>query len=392
MNQDIFDVGRNVSIETDYKYYLTARLIGWERNLFLIVALTHSAGKKEPLKVHDTCKIRFLKDGVAYGFETIILTVVSHPYPVIFLQYPKTVEEFTLRKFHRVKSDLHGRLLDESGKHVSDATITNISVGGCGVRIPLGEGKSLSSQNSYYIDFSILETNLHLFCIIRKIRNERDACCLGLEFFNISPADREQINLFLDVGTNILTSKADVLLARLKVSGEALGGHIDELSLSDIFQIFDQSKKEGILNISSGERKGSITFGKGQVMDALLDHMHAEDALVEFLSLKDGVFHFYPKETIPGRINKPISFILMDICRLLDEREAMGQWYPEEKDRLELIKAPDTEDTEIRTILDAFHKGASSPGEISEKTGLSVIRSALAIANLMKYGFVTKSL
>lgn len=392
MDHNIFEVGRNVSIETDYKYYLTARLIGWERNLFLIVSLTHTGGKREQLKVHDACKIRFLKDGVAYGFESTILASILHPYPVIFLQYPKTIEQFTIRKFHRVKSDLHARLLDENGRHISNATITNISVGGCGVRISLPEGKNLSYQNSYNIDFSILETNLHLFCIIRKIRNERDACCLGLEFFNISAEDREKINLFLDVGTNILTSRADELLSRLKTSGESLGGHIDELSLSDIFQIFDQSKKEGVLNISGGECKGYVTFGKGQVMDASMDQLHAEDAMVEFLSLKEGVFHFYPKETSPGRINKPISFILMDICRLMDEKEEMGQWCPTPHETLVLAKAPDTEDTEIRIILDAFRKGASSLKEISEETGLSLIRATLATANLLKYGFVTKSL
>ncbi len=391
MDEEIFEVGRHVSIETDYKYYLTTRLIGWERDQYLITGIAQSGGKRDALKVHDHCKVRFLKDGVAYGFETRILSISPHPFPLIFLQYPKTIEQFTIRKYHRVKSDFRARLLDEHGTYITDATITNISVGGCGVHIPVKEGRELSQHVNYKIDFSVLENDLRLYCVIRKKRTEKDACCLGLEFSDISSEDKEKINLFLDVCMNILTSRADTLLSRLKTSGEALGGHIDELSLSDILQIFEQSKKEGMLNIAGGERKGFITLSRGQIMDASMDNMGAEDALVEFLSLKEGTFHFFPKEISSGRVNKPISFILMDVCRMMDERDELREWCPAAKDTLILVKEPDTRDPEIRAIVDAFREGASSVEKLSTVTGLSHIKLTLAAAGLLKYGFLIRA-
>jgi len=194
----------------------------------------------------------------------------------------------------------------------------------------------------------------------------------------------------VDICTNILTYKTDLILSKLKTTGEALGGHIEDMPLSDILQIFDQLQKEGILYITLGQRKGSITLCNGRIMDASLDQMHDEDALVEFLSLKEGGFQFFAKEITSGHIKRPISFVLMDTCRLIDEKDSLREYCPQTKDTLIFVKAPDVEDPEMQAVIDAFRNGASSLGDVNAATSLSLIRSTLAAAKLLRDGYLIK--
>lgn len=390
MDDDIFEVGLPISIETDYKYYLTTNLIGWQRDVFLITDFVPSAGKSGHLKINDRCKMRFLKDGIAYGFETKIISISAHPFPVMFLTYPGEIEHFAIRKFNRIKSNFQAHFLDERGTYIADATITNISAGGCGLNIPAQEAGELTSKNSYKIKFSILDTDMCLGCAIRKMRTVKGTSCLGVEFSNISPAEKEKINLFLDICTNILTSKTDMILSKLKASGETLGGQLDELLLPDILQMFDQLKKEGVLNITAGSRKGFITLSDGRIMDATLDNLQGEDALVECLTLKEGGFQFFAKAIASGRIKRPISFVLMDTYRLIDERDSLRDYFPGIKDTLILVKEPDRDDAEIQAVVNAFRGGASNVSELNTATGMSFIRSGLAAARLLKEGFLIK--
>jgi hypothetical protein len=65
MDDDIFEVGRSVSVETEFKYYLSTHIIGWERDMYLMTGIVHSSGKGGALKVNDHCTMRFLKGGIA---------------------------------------------------------------------------------------------------------------------------------------------------------------------------------------------------------------------------------------------------------------------------------------------------------------------------------------
>lgn len=391
MNDDIFEVGLPISIETDYKYYLTTNLLGWQRDVFLITDYVSSTGIGGHLKINDRCKMRFLKEGIAYGFETKIISISAHPFPVMFLAYPKDIEQFAIRKFNRIKSNFQAHLLDERGTYIADATITNISAGGCGLNVSAREAGGLRYQNNYQVKFSVLETDMCLGCSIRKMRTVRETSCLGVEFSNISQADKEKIDLFLDICTNILTSKTDSILSKLKAPGETLSGQLDELLLPDILQMLDQMKKEGVLNIAAGSRKGFITLRDGRIMDASFDHLQGEDALADLLTQKEGGFHFITKEITAGHIIRPISFVLMDTCRLIDERDSLKDYFPGVKDTLILVKEPAGEDPETQAVVIAFRGGASNVGEINAITGMSFIRSALAAARLLKAGFLIKA-
>ena len=390
MVSNIFEVGLPIAIESYYKSYLTTELLGWKQDVFIITGVVKSAGKIEQLKAKSHCMMRFIKDGIAYGFETQILLINSHHFPVMFCKYPKTIEQCSIRQSKRINIDLPAKFLDKDGNFITEATITDISNGGCGFTIPALEGKEPVSDSTYRIIFNAMENDMHLFCAIRKIKTFQDKYEVGVEFVNVTPGDKERIQLFLDFCANVVTSRMDVILGKMNKTEKILGGCLNEISVIDMLQIFDQLDKEGIIHITAGMQEGSIAIKNGLVLDVSLNNLQGEDALVDLLSLREGEFNITANNVVSGPMNKPIKFILMDTCRLVDERVSMKDYFPGREDKFSLQKAPDMDDPEMQTVVNALSDGASSVTEIIEATGLSLIRSGLILARLLKEGYLIK--
>ena len=354
---DIFEVGLFVSVETSYRYYITTHLIGWERDLFLITGIVSSAGKGS-LKVNDPCKIRFLKDGVAYGFETEILSVSLKPYPVMYFKYPDTINQLTTRKLERIESNISARLLDSHDRFIANATMTDLSMGGCGLNILIQDVQELAYDMSYKLDFRILETDMHLGCAVRVMTTIKETHVLGIEFSKMTSEEMATLDAFLDALANIPASKVDMMISKLEASGAVLGGHIEELPVSDVLQMMDHFNKEGVLNITSDQRNGFISISNGLVMDASIDDFTGQDAFLEMLSLKRGGFHFIAKEVTSGHIQRPISFMLIDTCRMIDERDFTKYRHAEEERDIP-GKDPDTENFDMQTAANATRNAAS---------------------------------
>jgi len=391
MDKNIFEVGLPIAIETYYKSYITTQLIGWKQDACLIMGNVQPPGNKGRLKVNDHCKMRFLKDGVAYGFQTKILAIIFHPLPIMFCKFPKAIEQCTIRKSSRIKVNLPAKFVDADGNFVAEATITDLSEGGCGLTLPAREGREPDCENSYKIIFNAMENDMQLSCIIRKLRTVQDKHELGIEFINISHTDKEKFKLFLDVCASVVTSKMDFILSKIKKTETILGGQLNKVSMIDMLQIFEQLKKEGIVHITAGKQIGSIAIKDGRIMDASLDNIYGEDALADLLSLKEGEFKISSAEVPQGNINRPINVILMDTCRLIDERDSLKEYFPGNKDSFSIQETPDMDDPEIQTVVNALQSGVSSLPEINEATGLSLIRSGLIMARLMKEGYLVKT-
>lgn len=199
MDDAIFDVGLVISIETFYKYYLTTHLIGWEQGQYLITGIVQSEGKTGQVKVNDHCKMRFMKEGIAYGFETKIISINFKPFPIMFCQYPKEVEHFAVRKFTRIKVSIPAQFLQANGNVITAATVTDISAGGCGLTIPTLVAEELSAESTYQIAFNLMDSDVKLSCVIRKMRPSNVTHMLGIEFINLSSKENDRIKLFLDI-------------------------------------------------------------------------------------------------------------------------------------------------------------------------------------------------
>jgi hypothetical protein len=95
-------------------------------------------------------------------------------------------------------------------------------------------------------------------------------------------------------------------------------GNLKQTTLLDAIQFLEIGRRDGILHIFSGRRKGYLTFVKGQVVDAFYRNQTGREAIFEMLELQEGDFYFEPKI-----INQPrlISETMMDIAFEWDARK-----------------------------------------------------------------------
>ena len=71
----------------------------------------------------------FIKDGIKYSFETVILKKLDDG--LTFLEYPKYFSEDRLRKFIRIRVNLEAKFRINDDKDYHEGSIFDISQGGC---------------------------------------------------------------------------------------------------------------------------------------------------------------------------------------------------------------------------------------------------------------------
>jgi hypothetical protein len=75
----------------------------------------------------------------------------------------------------------------------------------------------------------------------------------------------------------------------------AFSGNLRQTPLFEAIQFLEIGRREGILHIYCGRRKGYLIFVKGQVVDAFYRNFTKREAVFAMLDLEDGDFYFEPK-------------------------------------------------------------------------------------------------
>jgi len=194
-----WEVGLTFSTELYYKSYLPAKLLGWEEGVFLMTTAITAQGDQAGLKSNDTIKMRFLKDGNAYGFISEAIHIQHYPFPLMFIKYPADIACVKLRVSPRIKIYLPAILLDASGTVVvSDATMLDISEGGCRLVVPVKDGLKLSPDVPYAITFLARDREFKVSCDMKQLKEGTEFHSLGLEFRKDSDQFRQELASFLD--------------------------------------------------------------------------------------------------------------------------------------------------------------------------------------------------
>lgn len=196
--ETVFHIGLTLSIESYYKAYLTTQVVGWDENAFILTRAIYVQGQPAKLKAGDPCKVRFLEEGTAYGFETEIISVQFFPFPLMFIKYPAAISRLKLRVADRYKTNLAATFSDTLGAMIFDATILDISEGGCGAKIPVIEGKDIAPEGNYLITFQGMGGEISIPCKARKIDKGTATCFLGLEFHDMQKEHKETLNTYLE--------------------------------------------------------------------------------------------------------------------------------------------------------------------------------------------------
>jgi hypothetical protein len=99
----------------------------------------------------------------------------------------------------------------------------------------------------------------------------------------------------------------------------AFSGNLKQTPLIDAIQFLEIGRREGILHIYCGRRKGYLIFKEGHVMDAFFRNCTGKEAVFSMLDLEEGDFYFEPKIISQPRL---ISQSIMDLALEWDERKS----------------------------------------------------------------------
>lgn len=114
---------------------LTSKIVGLEHKEYIIIrspaGMGSVLGKLNPGKIFV---VKYVHRGIAYGFKTHVLTSITSPTNLLFIDYPKVVVEQGLRAENRYKCYLNCRV--KTAEFESLGAVVDISMGGCCFTVP----------------------------------------------------------------------------------------------------------------------------------------------------------------------------------------------------------------------------------------------------------------
>ncbi len=224
---------------------------------------------------------------------------------------------------------------------------------------------------------------------------------LGVEDYLTKPIYIKEIVARINLA--LQRSERDAVVTRRNsLSRTRFTGSLGDMGLVDLLQTIDMSRKSGVLSLrqevvlpsgATRERRGTIAFRDGQVIDAELGRLVGDRAIYRILLWNEGNFEvdFGPVKN-EVRIHTPTQGILMEGMRRVDEWGRLCEQVPPLESVLEIVESelqqrlaelPD----EINGVLRVFD-GQRSLGEVIDMVPADDLSTLNTISKLFFEGIV----
>ena len=104
-------------------------LVGMERGRYLICSAPVLPGLWAVLNAPDQTTVRYLCEGVVYGFKCTLLTALAKPFQLLVLSYPEKIETVNLRQHQRIPCLIPAKA--KMGQTGWDGALLDLSLSGC---------------------------------------------------------------------------------------------------------------------------------------------------------------------------------------------------------------------------------------------------------------------
>lgn len=164
---------------------LCADFIGMETDKYIIVTAPHaSPACIARLLQEDQISASFFNKETALVFETRVLTMISDPARLLFLEYPKTVQLQDRRAQKRMSCLLPARIGIRSEER--QGSVVNINKRGCRCRIENQDEAAgypdLHEQLALHLRLPEMDDEVELRGDVRNISHYAHLTCLGILF------------------------------------------------------------------------------------------------------------------------------------------------------------------------------------------------------------------
>ena len=168
-------------------------LLGWKDHAWLVCEWPIQLSHDQKIAGGTPCTVSYLRDGKLVGYRSEIRDLMTSPVPLLFIAYPKTVEEMHLRKHLRV-STIEPILLMRADHHsVSESVLPtsnyfggllkDLSEGGCSVAL-IRRPAWLRSGATVRLEFELpgLGHITNLTGIVKNVDMRDGSEMIGIEF------------------------------------------------------------------------------------------------------------------------------------------------------------------------------------------------------------------
>jgi DNA-binding response OmpR family regulator len=247
------------------------------------------------------------------------------------------------------------------------------------------------------------------FALVAELRARKSFEHIPLIFLSSDPSVEAKVR-GLELGVeDYLTKPVYIreILARVSLTmerrdREGLGrttktrfaGSLQDMGLVDLLQTIEVSRKSGVLKLSSGQRRGSIYFREGRVLDAEIGKLQGEPAIYRFLLWSEGSFELeFGEVEREDKLDISTQALLMEGVRRLDEWGRLQEQLPAldtvlDVNDTELVARIGDIPDELNAILRTFDglRDLSDVLELAEGDDLVVLTG---VSRLFFDGFLT---
>jgi c-di-GMP-binding flagellar brake protein YcgR len=168
-------------------------LVGMEKNRYILLRLPRELS--DSTATGSLMTVKYVDRHLIFGFSATILQTIRSPFPLLFLEYPNSVETLNLRYYDRAICFLPTTIYLED-KEIP-VHIIDLSRGGCLIAADpdlAGPLSALEKGASFFSQF-ILDgpDTFYVRCEIRNMNTERQKLLLGLKFIDLPEESEQQI-------------------------------------------------------------------------------------------------------------------------------------------------------------------------------------------------------
>ena len=194
-NNFCLEIGIKLLIDLDnMAVSFRSTLVGIEHGKYLLLKAPEQLGSidQDRFKVEDLI-IKSLYKGTIYAFRSKLMSIISKPSKLMFIEYPRKIEHHELRSHKRFKCSIVTQV--EVNKKERGGVIENISQGGCLCIIEM-----FSTDKDF--PYELLKDPIPFRCrfpgskgevsfkgVIKNTKKKSDEIIVGIEFINLNSKD-----------------------------------------------------------------------------------------------------------------------------------------------------------------------------------------------------------
>lgn len=168
---------------------------------FIMTQIPVGSGIEKNLTPGNTAVIRFVESGMVCGFKASIKHAITHPYRLVFFDYPESLEVINLRSSKRIAISLNATI-QKDGEDF-DGTIRDLSDGGCFFVMnywqdPFWDDLSMETDISIKFKTHENEASVELKCKPVRFTKDQDVLSMGLAFGDNPQASLDKVAKFIE--------------------------------------------------------------------------------------------------------------------------------------------------------------------------------------------------